>query len=412
MNPKPTIELLPQKPAARRESATELLVLARITPPNLEPSRERPSLNLGLVLDRSGSMAGEKLDAAKRAATFLVRQLAATDRVAVTIYDDEVQTIVASTLAGDKTAIVRAIERVQTAGCTALHDGWVEGGTQVARHLDAKWLNRVLLLTDGLANRGETNADRIASDVKGLAGRGISTTTLGVGDDFNEDLLKAMADAGDGNYYFIEGASDLERIFAVELSGLMATIGNKVSLGLEPQNGAKIVDVLSDLPQTEFGRLMLSNLIAGNPLEVVFKLEIPALEQESDVCFSRLAWDAPESREREVLREALSLKAVSDAEWEAMPSDTRVTDAAARLEVARQRDKIAAMLDDGDVAGASEGVKAAREFSTRYLAAPAAMSEEMAAFDELEADIKAGEAGLASKKAKYSGHLRRRSQQS
>ena len=402
------IELLPEKPAAKTDEATELLVLIRVTPPIAMVGKKRPALNLGLVLDRSGSMAGEKLEAVKRAAIFAVQQLQSSDRVSVSIYGSEVETVAPSTLATDKAALARRIARIDIQGMTALHDGWMAGATQVAAHLQNDHLNRVLLLTDGLANVGETAPLRICENVKGLAARGVSTTALGVGDDFNEDLLQAMADSGDGNYYFIEGAADLERIFAAELSGLMATLGRKVSLGIEPQHGAEVSDVLSDLNQNELGRLMLSNLVAGNPLEVVVKLTIPPLERESDVCLARLAFDEPESGERKVVREALSLHAVSAREWDEMASDAVVTDAAARLELARHREEIGRHLDRGDVASARVALGTART-ATEQLAVQRLRAEENEAFDALEGEIESGNLSRASKSSKYRAYQQRRS---
>lgn len=408
MSDKMKIELLPAKTAAKTDESTELLVLIRITPPHVAPNRERPRLNLGLVLDRSGSMGGEKLGAVKRAATFAIRQMQETDRVSVSVYDNEVETIVPSTLVHDSPAINSRIAGIRCGGATALHDGWMAGATEVAAHLKDDTLNRVLLLTDGLANHGETNPRRICEHVKGLATRGVSTTALGVGDDFNEDLLQSMASEGDGNYYFIEGAADLETIFAAELSGLMATLGRKVSLGLEPQNGARIVDVLSDLKQNELGRLMLSNLVAAHALEIVVKLEIPPLQRESDVCLIRLAFDDPQSGERRVLREALSLGAVTASEWDAMPAAVAVTDAAARLELARNREEIGRHLDSGDMESAHATLRRAR-WTSDTIVMDGVRVEESDSFDALERAIESGNAGHASKRSKYDAYRTRHS---
>ena len=408
MSEKLKIELLPEKMAAKTDAATEMLVLIRVTPPAAGVGKKRPQLNLGLVLDRSGSMAGEKLEAVKRAAIFAVHQMQSSDRVSVSVYGSEVETIAPSTLARDKTALNRRIERISIEGMTALHDGWMAGATQVAAHLENDRLNRVLLLTDGLANVGETDPRRICENVKGLAARGVSTTALGVGDDFNEDLLQGMADSGDGNYYFIEGAADLETIFAAELSGLMATLGRKVSLGLEPCNGTGVCDVLSDLNRNELGRLMLSNLVAGKALEVVVKLTIPPLARENDVCLVRLAFDDPATGERRVVREALSLRAVAAREWDEMPSDNVVTDAAAQLELARHREEIGRQLDRGDRDGARSTLDLARDHARTISAAPASALE-VEAFDSLEREIEEGNSQRASKSSKYRAYQQRRS---
>src|SRR5262245_65682369 len=93
-----------------------------------------------------------KIEFARQAACFAVEQLLPTDRVSVTVFDDEVETVVPSTPADDKPTILARIRAVEPDGTTALHAGWAEGAAQVARHLAAGGLNRVLLLTDGLAN--------------------------------------------------------------------------------------------------------------------------------------------------------------------------------------------------------------------------------------------------------------------
>jgi Ca-activated chloride channel family protein len=419
---KPVIELIPERAAVRTDSSTELHVLVRLVPPVPPTETRRPALNIALVIDRSGSMSGAKLRAAKAAATYAVQQLTADDRVSVITYDGEVQTIVPSTLAVDKMSILRAIERIESGGSTALHDGWVEGGVQVSRHLDPQRLNRVILLTDGQANVGETNADRIASDVHGLATRGVTTSTMGLGNDYNEDLLEAIATSGDGNYYFIEGAADLERIFASELKGIMATVGHTVSLGIEPQGGAKVMDVLNDLKRNEYDRLLLPNLIAGNAIEVVVKLQVPAQKQESDVCFFRLAWNTAQSAaksstatgkehstKRQVMREALVLPAVASSVWAALPEATQVSQAVALLEVARMRQKAIEEMERGDIAAARQQVTSARSYVQAAIPDAAMAAQEDAQFAALERDLEEGEVMHAAKSAKFANYNRRRS---
>ena len=125
-------------------------------------------------------------------------QLRADDRVSVVAFDDTTETVIASTPAADKARLKAGIARIDARGSTALHAGWVEGGVQVGAHLAPGHLNRVILFTDGQANVGETRPDAICNDVHGLATRGVSTSTLGIGADYNEDLLEAMARSGDG----------------------------------------------------------------------------------------------------------------------------------------------------------------------------------------------------------------------
>ena len=357
----PTINLIPLREAVSSDSPTTLDVLVRIIPPEPEIELERPALNIGLVIDRSGSMQGQKMEYARQAACYAVEQLLPTDRVSVTIYDDQVETLIASTPAANKANIIHQIKRIHSRGSTALHAGWVQGGIQVSQHLNPEYLNRVILLSDGLANVGETNPDVIASDVHGLAQRGVSTTTMGIGDDYNEDLLEAMARSGDGNYYYIQSPQQLPNIFARELQGLMATIGTTVSLGIEPQGDITLAEVLNDLDVNVKGRYSLPNLVIGNPIEVVVRLKVPAMAQGSGLCYFRLAWNAPEQQKRQKLRVALRLPAVSSAQLREFPFNPEVQQQVALMMAARAKNEAVQLADRGNYEAASQLLQQTRQ---------------------------------------------------
>ncbi|MGK7874034.1 MAG: VWA domain-containing protein [Xenococcaceae cyanobacterium] len=162
----PQIVLIPLRPAVCSDRPTVLDVLVRITPPEVEVTQNRrPTLNIGFVIDRSGSMAARnKLNYARQAVCYGIEQLLPSDRLSVTIFDNKVQTLIPSTLANNKASFTRLVQNVKSGGSTALHAGWVQGGIQVSQDLTAE-LNRIILLSDGLANVGETNPDLIASEV-------------------------------------------------------------------------------------------------------------------------------------------------------------------------------------------------------------------------------------------------------
>ncbi|HEY9728073.1 MAG TPA: VWA domain-containing protein, partial [Chroococcales cyanobacterium] len=350
----PTIDLIPLRAAVSSDSPTTLDVLVRIIPPTVEVELKRPTLNIGLVIDRSGSMHGQKIEYARQAACYAVHQLLSSDRVSVTIYDDRVKTLVPSTLAVQKTNIVRKIQQIQSRGSTALHAAWLQGQNEVVRYLNPEHLNRVILLSDGLANVGVTNPDSIASDVHRLAKQGVSTTTMGVGNDYDQNLLEAMASSGDGNFYYIESPQQLPTIFQAELQGLMATVGHTVSLGIEPQAGVELADALNDLEINRKGRYQLTNLVIGNPIEVVVRLRVPAMSQATNLCYFRLAWNDPQTPERQKIRIALQLPVVSSAQLEEFPLNLEVQEQVALLMAARAKKEAVRLVEQSDYEAASQ----------------------------------------------------------
>ena len=408
--PGPRIEIIPLRRAVRSDAETTLDVLVRITPPMPEVHFVRPPINLGLVLDRSGSMAaGKKMDHAREAAAFAVQQLLPTDRVSVTIFDNVVETIAPNAPAADKAGLIRRIMEITPRGATALHDGWTEGGHQVEAGLVSDGLNRAILLSDGLANVGVTDLNVIAGEARALAARGVSTTTMGLGDDYNEDLMQAMGEAGDGNYYFIETPQQLADIFQTELRGLMANLGQKVSLGVEPQGGATVAEVLNDLDRLPTGRLMLPNLVLGMPISVVVRLKVPPAPRGAEVCRLRLAWDDPKGRGRTTLRSALALDAVPSAAWDALPADAAVAEQVAILMAARAKKEAIAAYDCGDMDRTMACVGTARAHVDAMPGSPEVLREQ-AEIARIEADLAQGKGATFRKRAMWQAFSKKRGQ--
>jgi Ca-activated chloride channel homolog len=379
----PTIELIPEKPHSHINGTT-MHVLVRVHAPKAMPNPTRVPLNLALVLDRSGSMSGAKLEYAKAAAKYVMEGLQPEDRVSLVTFDDQVE-IPLPNSAAYTVNISKVLDAIDDRGSTNLHGGWLEGGTQVASKMRDGALNRVLLLSDGMANVGITNTDQIASDVRGLASRGISTSSFGVGRDFDEDMMQSIAQAGDGNYYFIEHPSDLPRIFAAELSGLNNTFARTVSLGFETNNGVKVLDVLNDIATNQHGRLMLPNLMFGGTLEVLVKLSLPA-GQSLEALRVRLAFTPANGAQRQVKRETLHLKGVSDAEYRRQTAHPSVLEALALLEVARAKVEMVKKLDQGQDSDAASLLQAQ---SAALAAAPASpkILKEMAVIEDLKREL-------------------------
>ena len=253
-----------------------------------------------------------------------------------------------STPVRDPQAFIAAINTIHSGGSTALFDGWLSGAEQVARHLDPAALNRVLLLSDGQANEGLTDRREIAAKVAGLTERGISTSAFGLGDGFDEDLMGAMASAGDGTLAFIESPAQLADLYASELRGLAGTLGKRVSIGIRAKHGAEVVDVLNDLEATEAGNFRLPNLRAGQELNVGLRLQLPAWVPNQELLSVRLAWDAPGVSERQSLIQTLTLPVMAASDLQGLESDPAVAEQLAVLKANRERRRAIEQLDLGD----------------------------------------------------------------
>lgn len=193
----PTLLITPRRAALLAPHDNELDVLVRVQAPQAPAELpKRQPLHLALVIDRSGSMAGQPLEQAKRCAEFVLDGLLPTDRLSVVAYDDEAQTLVPAVELRDKDAVRRAIRQIDEGGRTNLHGGWLQGAETLAPHTHDRLTSRVILLSDGCANRGITEHDPIYAQCAELARAGVTTSTYGLGRSFNEELMIGMARHG------------------------------------------------------------------------------------------------------------------------------------------------------------------------------------------------------------------------
>ena len=199
-------------------------------------------LNLALVIDRSGSMGSpEKMPYVKQSLRVFLQSLAANDRVAIVAYDTNPEIIAPAREVGDGQWIDAAIDRLQPGGSTNLHGGLMLGFQEVDRNFDIRRNNRVILLTDGIANVGVTDAEQITAAARAYNDRGIYLSTVGLGRDFNDALLSRLARQGQGAYHFIDSAEEMDKVFRKDVLGLMQKVASDVSLILRPEPGVQVL---------------------------------------------------------------------------------------------------------------------------------------------------------------------------
>ena len=269
----PTIIVSPLKAAIPAQGG-HLDLLVRVQAPDLPTDKavEHSPKRLALVVDRSGSMQGKPLREALRCVMHIASHLTPKDQLSLVVYDDQVEVMVPLSEVSSISAIQQAVDMVNSGGSTDLFNGWLKGAEQLEGGT-ARAVSRVLLLSDGQANHGETRISHIQQECKAWLEKGVSTTTVGLGRDFNEDLMIAMADAGGGQQYYGQTAEDLYDSFDQELSLLQAMYLRGIALKLIPAPGV-IVEMLSVAPQHPDGTYKMNDLAWGAETWVGVRLHI------------------------------------------------------------------------------------------------------------------------------------------
>lgn len=225
-----------QYEAFLRGFATTARFLVRLqAPPPPQERKERPPLNLALVIDKSSSMRGLPLNEAKNCAQMIIDALKPTDKASLTVYSDEAELLMPNTTLKNKSHFKRAISNISASGMTALFDGWKTGANSLPKTKEE--FCRVLLLSDGQANRGLTHISSIKEETAAYSDKGITTSTYGLGLDFNEDIMLEMANSGGGNAYYGATADDLSDPFTEEFELISNLYAKEVKIRLTPNEG-------------------------------------------------------------------------------------------------------------------------------------------------------------------------------
>jgi len=354
------LTLTPDRSLIRVAGESVRYVLANIEAP-LASGKQRLPLNFALVIDRSGSMRGDKLDQARQAAVYALGLLSPSDRIAVVAYDDQIDVLMPSTEATPEAiaAATRRIQRLEARGTTDLAGGWLSGCREIAEYLDGEQIARCLLLTDGLANRGITDHHALAMHAHELRARGIVTSTFGIGADFDEVLLARVAEAGGGTFRLVKDAEEIPGLLREELQEGLDVVAAQAELTIVAPRSVQISS-LNDFPLRTRADgatcIQLGDLVSGQTLAPLIRLEFPAGERgaRADI---RIGLD---DREHVCVTGPviLAFEYAGHSANDTQPRDRSVDCKVARLHAARTRRQALSLNRDGDFRGAERAIAA------------------------------------------------------
>ena len=257
---------------------------------DLPSAEDRAPVNIAIVLDKSGSMSGKKIDRAKQAAIAAIDRLQSEDIVSVVTYDAGINVIVPATKLTDKTAVKQAIHGIQAGGSTALFAGVSKGAAEVRKFLDSKRVNRVILLSDGKANVGPDSPSDLGDLGESLQKEGISVSTMGLGLGYNEDLMVKLAEKSNGNHMFIEQADELISIFNAEFNDVLSVVAQEVSLKVTLSDGVRPVRSLGRdaeiIGQDVF--VSINQLYSNQEKYVLLEVEVPPKPDDAQMHVARV----------------------------------------------------------------------------------------------------------------------------
>lgn len=320
---------------------------------NRDDTAARPPLNVALVIDRSGSMRGKKIRQVRQAARTIADMLDADDRLSIVSYQSE------ATVNLDPQRVSRRrieqihhnIDGIRAGGGTNIEAGIQKAERALASTKTEQSVNRIVLLTDGKPTVGASSIGGLSRMAKQANRESVSMTTMGVGLDYNEQLLTKMANVGGGNYYFIDAPGKVVSMFEKELGGLAETVAKRASLVIELGDDIELDEAYGYPGDTSEDRVRvaLSEFSAGQTKSVLLEMRGRLTDAEPspvidvDLSYNDLVDQRPAHQ-----RASLTAAASDDAATVDDSIDREVISRVQQIEVASRIDAAMEAFDQGD----------------------------------------------------------------
>jgi len=271
-----TLDVALDKPLLLADQPQKAYVRVGLTGFEMERAAGHAPVNIAIVLDKSGSMEGEKIAKAREAAIMAIERLGGEDILSVVLYDTTVRVLVPATKVSDKEEIFRKLREVRAGGTTALFGGVSKGAEEIRKFLSDHRVNRVILLSDGLANVGPKSPSQLGDLGASLIKEGISVSTIGLGLDYNEDLMSRLAAKSDGTVYFAEKARDLVKVFDQEFGRALSAVAQEIQTEIRCAPGVRPVRVLGREGEIhgQTVQVFINNLYGGREKSIVLEVEV------------------------------------------------------------------------------------------------------------------------------------------
>jgi Ca-activated chloride channel family protein len=344
-------EILFSRPTLVKLDEPQLIyMLLEMSPREEKETLPSPPLNICLVLDRSTSMQGDKMDMVKATAIQLLRSLRAEDVFSVVAFSDYAEVVIPAAFNSDKKKQESQIQMMQTSGATEIYNGLKAGLQEVRRTVDPSRVNHIILLTDGQTYGDEQACLELAEQA---AAQNIGISGMGIGNEWNDIFLDALASKTGGSSAYISTPKDIQRLLVEKFDALISTYADDVILEFQEQEDVKIkyaFRLQPDGSSIEIGsKMRLGPILREATLQVLFELLVnpSALKEDVATLLSGSLKISVTARPTPVPPIRLSLKREVKPDPSAEPPPTRILSALSRLSLYRMQERARVAADSG-----------------------------------------------------------------